>query len=72
MDDHDVKISIQEAAAEIARRYPGRAFSLFVWPADPGQRAQYVSNAPRNKVIQAMRDLCSAGLPGIPGAPDRS
>jgi len=72
MTDHEVKMSLQDAAREMARRFPGRGFSFFVWPLEQGQRAQYVSNGDRRRVIQAMRELIDAGLPGIPDGADRS
>jgi hypothetical protein len=67
MDDHTVKLSLQDAGREMDRRFPGRAWAFFVFPAEPEQRAHYVSNAPRGKVLQAFRDLHARGLPGIPG-----
>ena len=67
MKDDVVKLELQDAAKEIARRFPDRAFSLFVCPAEQGQRAQYVANAPREQAIVAMSELIRAGLPGIPG-----
>lgn len=72
MDDHTVKLSLQAAAREMARRFPGRGFAFFVFPAEAGQQAQYVSNAPREKVLHAFRELGASGLPGIPGDMSRS
>jgi hypothetical protein len=72
INDHAVKMALQDAAQELARRFPGRAFSLFVWPIEQGQRAQYVSNAERGRILQAMRELAASGLPGIPGDPSGS
>lgn len=66
MKDQDVKLSMQNAGNELKRRFPGRAWSLFVWPAEIGQRAHYVSNAGRAKTIESMQELIKAGVPGLP------
>lgn len=72
MTDHAVKLSLQDAASEIARRFPERGFALFVFGAEPGQTTHYVSNAQRDLVLKAMGELRTAGLPGLPGDPARS
>jgi len=72
MNDIAVKMALQDAAREIQRRFPDRAFALFVLPAVKGQSAQYVSNAARDEVMRAMGALRAQGLPGIPGDPSAS
>lgn len=72
MDDPAVKLSLQDAAAELARRFPERGFALFVFPAEAGQLAHYTSNVPREGILRAMRELADTGLPGLPGDVSRS
>lgn len=66
MTDKEVSASLQSAARELARRFPDRAFALFVIGATEGDRTSYVSNAPREKVLRVMKELTGTGLPGIP------
>jgi hypothetical protein len=66
MDDRDVMLALQDAGHELNGRFPDRAWSLFVWPAEPGQRARYISNAPRSQTLKAMKELAESGMPGIP------
>lgn len=72
MNDNQVKLSLQDAAREMERRFPDRGFAFFVFPREPGQRAQYVSNADRRRVLKAMGEIIIQGLPGLPGDPEGS
>lgn len=72
MNDNTVKLSLQDAAHEMHRRFPDRAWAFFVFPSEPGERSHYVSNAPREKVLRAMSELHAGGLPGLPGDVSRS
>lgn len=66
MKDADVKAGMQAAAREMARRFPGRVFTFFVFGADEGDTSHYVSNGGREEVMRAMLELRASGLPGIP------
>jgi hypothetical protein len=61
------RLEIHEAAQELSRRFPGHAFALFVFANEPGELTRYVSNAPREQVVAAFRDMINAnGLTAIP------
>lgn len=59
-------MALQAVAADLARKFPGRAFTLFVWAGAAGDQAHFVSNAERDTVITAMKEIIDQGGPALP------
>ena len=72
MNDHAVRLKLQEIAKGVSRQIPGRAFAVLVWPSAVGEQVHYVGNASRESAVAGMKEFIERNPKGPPTFPSRN
>lgn len=56
---------MQQACRQFAELFPGRAFCVFVFAGEPGEKAHYAGNSDRQQIMKAVKEISDQGFPGF-------